>query len=185
MALDPALLDGDPDTAEVWAPVHAWRALGQLRAEASAAPLLDLLRVPEMDDVAAGDLPEVFGMIGPSTLPLLANFLADRTNSEYGLAVGTSAVSTVGERTPACRDECIDILVRMLDPASGIDPSTSGFVASSLLDLKAVEAIDARSAMRSRAGQSSPSIAGDLEDIELELGPVRDHAGPRGARTTG
>lgn len=172
MALDPALLDGDPDTAEVWAPVHAWRALGQLRAEASAAPLLDLLRMPEVDDAAAGDLPVVFGMIGPSTLPLLTGFLADRTNSEYGLAVGTSAVSSVGERTPACRDECIDILVRMLDPAGSLDPSTGGFVVSALLDLKAVEAIEAIRHAFGR-GAVEVSIPGDLEDVEIDLG-LRD-----------
>lgn len=172
MALGPALLDGDPDSAEVWAPVHAWRALGQLRAEASAAPLLDLLRVAEVDDDAAEDLPVVFGMIGPSTLPLLAGFLAERTNSEYGLSVGISAVSTVGQRTPACRDECVGILVLMLDPAGHIDPSTIGFVVAALLDLKAVEAIDAIHDAFAR-GAVEPSIAGDLEDIEIELG-LRD-----------
>jgi hypothetical protein len=177
MALDPALLDGDPDTAEVWAPVHAWRTLGQLRAEVSAAPLLDLLRVPEVDDAAAGDLPVVFGMIGPSTLPLLAGFLADRTNSEYGLAVAASAVSTVGERAPACRDECVGILVPMLDPTGGIDPSTAGFVVSALLDLKAVEAIDAIRDAFAR-GAIEASVAGDLEDVEIELG-LRDRRATR------
>lgn len=177
MALDPALLDAELETAEVWAPVHAWRALGRLRAETSAASLLDLLRVPEVDDAAAGDLPVVFGMIGPSTLPLLAGFLADRTNSEYGLAVAISAVSTVGERTPACRDECVGILMRMLDPARDIDPSTGGFVVVALLDLKAVETIDAiRDAFARRAVE--PSIAGDLEDIEIELG-LRDRRATR------
>jgi hypothetical protein len=30
---------GDPDSREVWAPLHAWRALGQLQAEASVARL--------------------------------------------------------------------------------------------------------------------------------------------------
>ncbi|HEU5369606.1 MAG TPA: hypothetical protein VFU69_14125, partial [Ktedonobacterales bacterium] len=30
----------DDDAPEVWAPVHAWRALGQLRAEAAIEPLM-------------------------------------------------------------------------------------------------------------------------------------------------
>ena len=33
MATDADLNEADTDSPEVWAPLHAWRALGQLRAE--------------------------------------------------------------------------------------------------------------------------------------------------------
>jgi hypothetical protein len=178
MACDPALLEGNPDSAEVWAPLHAWRALGQLRAEASAAPLLDLLRTQDIDDAAASELPVVFGMIGPPALPLLAGFLADRANSEHGLATAIFAVSAIGERSPACRDECVGILAPMLDPVGGIDPSTAGFVVCALLDLAAVEAIDPiRDAFR--RGAVDISIPGDLEDVEVALGLRKRRTTPR------
>ena len=32
MALDDKLHYGDPDSLEIWAPIHAWRTLGQLKA---------------------------------------------------------------------------------------------------------------------------------------------------------
>jgi hypothetical protein len=178
MACDPVLLDGDPDSAEVWATLHAWRALGQLRAEAAAAPLLDLLSTPDMDDAMAGELPVVFGMIGPPALPLLAAFLADRANPEYGLTTAIAAVSAIGERNPACRDECVGILAPMLDPAGDIDPSTAGFVVCALLDLAAVEAIDPiREAFR--RGAVDVSIPGDLEDVEVALGLLERRTTPR------
>jgi hypothetical protein len=179
MASDPALLDGDADPVEAWAPVHAWRALGQLRAEAAVAPLLDLLKMAlEDDDAAASDLPVVFGMIGAPALPLLGGFLADRTNSEYPVATVISGVSAIGQRCPECRDECVGILVRMLDPAVPIDPSTGGFVVCALLDLAAVEAIDAiRDAFARGAIESS--IPGDLEDVEIALGLRTKRATPR------
>jgi hypothetical protein len=69
MACDAALNQADSTSSEVWAPMHAWRALGQMRAEEAVLPLLALLRAAE-DDEAAGDeaageeLPAVFGMIG-------------------------------------------------------------------------------------------------------------------------
>ncbi len=43
LACDRALNYGDPDSREAWAPLHAWRALGQLQAEASVAPMLAFL----------------------------------------------------------------------------------------------------------------------------------------------
>ena len=48
MALDEELHLADPDSLDVWSPVHAWRALGQLRAESAVEPLAGLLdRVDE------------------------------------------------------------------------------------------------------------------------------------------
>ena len=54
MACDARLHDAHSGSSAVWAPVHAWRALGQLRAEESIRPLLAVLR--ERDDDEAVDL---------------------------------------------------------------------------------------------------------------------------------
>src|SRR5258708_7350660 len=79
MATDEQLNNADSESLEVWAPVHAWRALGQLRAEAAIEPLLELLREDEesgeMNDWAIEELPEVYGMIGPAALPVLVAFI--------------------------------------------------------------------------------------------------------------
>src|SRR5437899_11954279 len=48
MAVDEELNYADSDSVEVWAPVHAWRAPGQLHADAAIEPLLSL--VPTLDE---------------------------------------------------------------------------------------------------------------------------------------
>lgn len=42
MAVDEELQWADSDSPEVWAPVHAWRALAQLQAGPAAKPLASL-----------------------------------------------------------------------------------------------------------------------------------------------
>ena len=63
MATDEQLNEGDAERPETWAPVHAWRALGQLRAESAVEPLLEVAGKLEDDDYAQADLGRVFGMI--------------------------------------------------------------------------------------------------------------------------
>src|ERR671938_481676 len=77
MACDAALNQAESTSSEVWAPMHAWRALGQMRAEEAVLPLLALLRAAEDDEAAAEELPAVFGMIGQAAVSPLAAFLAD------------------------------------------------------------------------------------------------------------
>lgn len=40
MACDAGLNQAESTSGEVWAPMHAWRALGQMRAEEAVVPLL-------------------------------------------------------------------------------------------------------------------------------------------------
>jgi len=76
MALDEDLHWAGSESAAVWAPLHAWRALAQLRAEEAVEPLTRLLsRIDEFnDDWVREELPDVFGMIGPGELPVLVAF---------------------------------------------------------------------------------------------------------------
>ncbi len=69
MATDEALNEADPESPEVWAPLHAWRALGQLHAVEAVEPLLELFDRLEDDDWVHEELPAVFGLIGPRALP--------------------------------------------------------------------------------------------------------------------
>src|SRR5215218_8440609 len=73
MAFGPELNQAETESSAVWAPVHAWRTLGQLRAEAAIEPLLTLLsRIDEgQDDWIGEELPEVYEKIGPAAIPAL------------------------------------------------------------------------------------------------------------------
>ena len=83
MATDEELEWADEDeTLEVWAPIHAWRTLGQLRAEAAIEPLFSLFTGLDQSDWVTEEMPEVFGMIGPAALPMLKAAIADIATDE-------------------------------------------------------------------------------------------------------
>src|SRR6266403_3557677 len=114
LACDAALNWGDPDSPEVWAPLHAWRALGQLRAEASVAPLLAFLKTAEGDEAVGEEFPKVFGMIGRPAIPHIARFLSDLSNPTFPVATAIEGLKEIAERHPDCRAECVGILARTL-----------------------------------------------------------------------
>jgi hypothetical protein len=173
LACDTALNCGKPDSREVWAPLHAWRALGQLQAEASVAPLLAFLKTAEGDEAVGEEFPKVFGMIGLPAIPHIAKFLSDRSNPTFPVATAIEGLKEIAERHPACRTECVGILARMLEQHANADGSINGFAVSALIDLAAVEVIDAmREAFRRNSVDIS--IAGDEEDVEIALG-LRDY----------
>jgi hypothetical protein len=177
LACDEALHWAYSDTSEVWAPLHGWRALGQLRAAVSVAPLLALLKTIEEDEAAEAELPVVFGMIGPAAIPYCAGFLSDRANPPFSLTTATDAIKEIAVRHPGCRAECVGILARTLEPPAHGGPWVSGSVVSALIDLHAVEAIDViREAFRRKSVDIS--VAGDEEDVEIELGLRERRATP-------
>jgi hypothetical protein len=172
LACDATLNWGDPDSREVWAPLHAWRALGQLRAEASVAPLLAFLKTAEGDEAVGQDFPMVFGMIGSAAIPHIAGFLSGRSNPRFPVCTAIEGLKEIAERHPECRAECVSILARTLEWHTEADQVINGFAVSALIDLAAIEVIDTmREAFRRQSVDIS--IAGDAEDVEIALG-LRD-----------
>ncbi|MEN9224125.1 MAG: hypothetical protein Q6L60_08320 [Thermostichus sp. HHBFW_bins_43] len=105
-------LEEEPVT--FWASIHAWRALGQLKAEAAVPVLLELLREADQgtgsldEDWISEELPLVLGLIGPKAQPALQSFASEwlqqrrnTTASEtYGL---TAALDALAEIATGCR----------------------------------------------------------------------------------
>jgi hypothetical protein len=178
MACDIQLYHGDPDSSEAWAPVHAWRALGQLRAEAAVEQLLALLNELLEDETACLELPVVFGMIGPAAIPHIAKYLSNRKNPESPAGTAMAGLHEIAARHADCRGECIDVLSRTLEPHADTNCTMNGLAVSALIDLHAVEFIDPiRDAFQRNAVDLS--IAGDIEDVEIELGLRNRRATPR------
>jgi hypothetical protein len=174
MATDPELNQGAPDTKEVWAPLHAWRTLGQLRAEAAVQPLLDHLHrtEDEFDDAAGDEIPQVFGKVGPPAIPLLAAFLADETRGRYARGSAAGGLVHVTWNFPEARAECVRVLADQMAKARREDRDFNGWLLADLLDLEAVEAAPAIEAAFA-ADAVEESIAGDWEHVQYELG-LRD-----------
>ena len=173
LAQDEELARADSEP-EVYAPIHAWRALGQLRAEAAVEPLLDLLAEQEDDekwsDWVTEEVPLVLGMIGPAALPAVAARMEQQgppTKFVQGYFAG--ALTEIAKRHPETRDEVIRHLCRVLETAAVNDPSANGCVVGDLLDLRATEAWPAIERAFA-TGNVDEFTAGDAAHVKWELG---------------
>jgi HEAT repeat protein len=171
LAGDEVFNEGDPDSPEVWGPLHAWRALGQLHATEAVAPLLDVLSDNEDDDWVHEELPYVFALIGPAAIAPVAAYLADATQTLTNRLTPTTALEKITEAHPAARDESVRALARQLEAYKDNDPELNGFIISSLVELKAVEAAP----LMQQAFESNSVdliVLGDWDDARLELGLI-------------
>ncbi len=169
MALDEDLHWADSESLEVWAPIYAWRTLGQLQAEEALEPLLEILEeADEDDDWARDDLPRMYGKIGAKAIPFLTELLRDPNISELFRGRLILALSFAAEEHPELRDECIDLLCEQLRRFTDNQNDTNAFIVGHLVDLKAVNALDLI-----REGFEKEcidySIGGDIEEIEISM----------------
>jgi Protein of unknown function (DUF1186) len=169
MATDEELNWADSDSLEVWAPIHAWRALGQLHAEAAIEPLLSLFEMLEDNDWVTEELPDVFGMIGRAALPALAAYIADTSYDEWARINAITGIEKIGTRWPETRSECVALLTDQLELFTENEPEVNGFLILSLVELQAKEAAP----LMERAFAAKcvdPIVMGQWEDVQVDLG---------------
>ena len=169
MATDEDLNWADSDSLEVWAPIHAWRALGQLRAEAAVEPLLSLFESLDESDWVMEELPEVFAMIGPAALAALAAYIADVSIDEEARISAIPSVEQIGMRWPEARPACVALLMKQLERFAENEPEVNGFLILGLVELHAAEAaplIERAFAAR----RVDFMVMGDWEDVQVKLG---------------
>jgi hypothetical protein len=168
------------DEPALWGPVHAWRALGQLRAESAVEPLVGLVaRTDDLDeDWIMEELPAVLGLIGPPAVPALAAALADEALGLWARVVAAHSLAAVGDAHPEVRDDCIAALTRVLAGFADLDPTLNAFLISYLVELKAAEA--APQIEKAYAADAVDwSVPGDWEDVQVELGLLEERLTPR------
>jgi hypothetical protein len=169
MATDEDLNLAAAESTEVWAPLHAWRALGQLRAVEAVEPLLELFDRLEDDDWVHEELPIVFGLIGPAALPKLAAYLADLSHTDSSRISAISSIERIGKTWPDARDEALAILEERLERFEENESDGNAFLVEALVELGATEAAP----LIERAfaeGYVDPMVMGDWEDVQVELG---------------
>lgn len=146
MAADEDLHWADSDALEVWAPIHAWRALGQLRAEAAVDPLLQQIIIRNSadeygyDDWTGEELPIVFGMIGAPAIPKLIRYMRHHArfyNHYPGIAA--TGLRQIAEQHPELRDECIATLRDQLAKFNDNIPELNAELIAELVNLQATD----------------------------------------------
>ncbi len=171
MVGDKKLNQADGDSKEVWAPMHAWRTLGVLRATEAISTLIDqLYQIDEYnDDWIPTDMPHIFAMIGEPAIKGLAQYTGDTSRTLFARAAAASSLSHIGKKHPETREACIDGIEKGLAQYHQNDRSLNGLFVGSLLDLKARECFPTMQ----QAYQENcvdVMICGDLEEVEKELG---------------
>jgi HEAT repeat protein len=167
MAADPRLNDAPCGDPRVYAPLHAWRALGLLRAPEAAAPLVELL-VRLDDDTAREDLPRVLGMIGGPAVEPVRALLADESAELFARVAAAHALEQIGQRHSALRDRAVGLLIDQLIDWSEQDATLNAFLIDYLVELGASEAAPLMAAAFA-ARAVDESVRGDWEDVMVDL----------------
>jgi hypothetical protein len=180
MVCDEELHTGPAGSPVVFAPLYAWRALGQLRAVEAIAPLLGLLRRIDthQDDWVSEDLPHVFAAMGPVAIAPIADYVADSANGEYARVAGVESLTAIAAAHPETRDECVGRLRAQLELFADQPPGLNAFLVSGLLGLRAVEAA-ALMEQAFAADKVDEAIFGDWEDAAILLGLKSRRERPR------
>jgi hypothetical protein len=180
MVVDWELHWDESDDELYWAPVHAWRVLGQLQAEEAAESLILLLGfLDEYDsDWIGEEVPEVFGMIGPGTIPQLKKFLNEGGDKLWGRVSAAHSLEVIGNKYYRAKVNCITILTEQLKEFYENDETLNAFLISYLIDLKGTEALP----VIEEAYESEMVdllVCGDWEDVQIEFGFLEKRITPK------
>lgn len=178
MATDEELNGASPEAVEVWAPIHAMRALAQLGAVEAVEPLLELFRAHEDDDWLHDTLPRVMVTMGPAAIDPLVRHLHDAQAPMWTRVAIAVTLQEMGRAHPETRDAAVAALAAQLERFEETDPILNADVAAALGDLAAVET----AGLMERAFAADAvdlSVAGDWEDAQVKLGLKEQRDTPR------
>lgn len=179
LATDPELNWADGDHPRDWGPLHAWRALSQLRATEAIRPLVQLVRDYPHNDWVTQDLSQVFARMGPDALPPLKKILANPSRSDGERETVAEAIGRLGQRHPEACAACKEVVRDRLADFARQNDTLNVFLVSAMIDLGATEDIELiRRAYR--AGAVDKILCGDIEEVEIALGLRTERDTPRG-----
>ncbi len=178
LAIDSELHFRDEDVPEIWGPIHALRALGQLRAVAAIEPLLLLLESMLDSDWVREDLPRVYALLGTGAIGPLAAYLEQTGHGEWARIMVGQCLQNIAEQHPEVRDQCVATLTERLKQSNEDEVEINAFLIDYLVNLHAVESLPViRAAFEADAVEIF--VTGDLEDVEIELGVRTERSTPR------
>ena len=166
-------------SAESWAPIHARRALGQLRAVVAVAPLLEAMdEFLDDDDFWAEETPKILAMIGPGGMPAIVARLSEQKPDAFTRLTCAAGLKAIAADFPEARPEIVEALTRQL--ALGEDDHDGWIVnagiVDALTDLKAVESAGVIEAAF-QADVVDESYAGGWASARYRLGLGRKPGG--------
>ncbi len=169
LALDRSLDEAEEDDPAGWGHIHAWRALGQLRAVEAIRPLMRLFSDLNESEWMFEELPDAYAMIGPPAIAPLADYLVDEEQPGRAREAAAECLVKIAEAHPDWRGECVDALVRSLEQFADNDSDLNAFLVADLIELEAKEAAPVIERAY-QAGLVAEDLSGDWEDVQVALG---------------
>lgn len=151
-----------------WGPVHAWRALGQLRAEEAICPLMCLFHEVPDNDWVIEEMPDVFALIGPVAFPALQAYLNDAARPTYSRLVAATSLMEMALSHPEVRAAAIEALTRELEHYRENSAGMNGVLIANLVELQAVEQAELIHKVF-KDSKVDRFIVGDWRDIKQRL----------------
>ncbi len=170
----------DEDLPEWYAGIHAWRALGQLKAEEAIPAILEIFcQIDDGENDWLGeDAESIFGQIGPAAIASLREYVTSEENGPYSRGAASDALKSIAEQYPETSSKCVSAIVEALENYPEQDEGLNAFLAWNLVDLKAVDHIELIE--NAFADDCVDEMAGgDIEDVKIELGLLTDRITPR------
>ncbi|MBX3080730.1 MAG: DUF1186 domain-containing protein [Anaerolineae bacterium] len=124
------------------APIHAWRVLGKMRAEAAIEPLVALFNMDEENEPILEDLPDVVTQFGEAAIPALESLLQRPDGYMWGLSAAADVLADIAQAHSAARSRSVEIITARLRNFRQNEPELNGTLIGDLCDLKAVESAE-------------------------------------------
>ena len=134
MLSDERLNDASSESNEVWAPLHAWRILGQLKAKEAIGPMISLFEILKDDDWFNEEIPIIFGKIGKDALPDLEKYLQNPDNNYFPKIICAKSIKEIGLAENS--KTCVQILKKQLRNYDMNHPTLNAFLILYIIDLK-------------------------------------------------
>ncbi|MBD2537205.1 DUF1186 domain-containing protein [Nostoc flagelliforme FACHB-838] len=179
------------DSLLEYAPIHAVRALGQLRALSAIEPLISLF--PKMDDAFDNEvlfflieeLTDVLSLIGLPAIPALTAYLADDSHDETCRVQAIVTIKRIACVHPEQQAHCVAALSQQLSAFEENSPELNGHIISVLIDLKAIDSLPLIE-QAFEAGRVDDEVVGDLDDVQVYFGlKTRKDLPPESLPSTG
>lgn len=152
----------------LYGPIHAWRALGQLKALEVLPDLLEIWAHKD-SEWCWEDIPIAIARMGPDAIaPLQAQMQRPDLAWEAKTLIADT-LPLIGRHFTDSRDHCVATLITLLEPYTENHPNVNGFLCSGLVTLKAVEALDLMEQVYASNCVES-RCAGTWATVQVELG---------------
>jgi len=159
----------EDDRLEIWAPIHAWRSLAMLKAQAAIEPLLSRFEDLQDSDWFTEEIPQVFALIGPTTISDLVAYMQEEAHDEWARETTIRCLSKIAQAHPESQPDCVQPMVQQLERFPENPIGVNSYLICELLELQVVEAAPLMEQVYA-SGRVDEFLPGNWAMAQIELG---------------